>query len=85
MIPDPDTWLSADDLATAAQLRFLRGLVRETKDSIRITDEMTKAEAYKQISRLKEKRDRARARKRASNQQCIPISKFVIYFLLSGY
>jgi len=66
-IKDPDDWVTGDEEMTGAQSSYLHTLAQEAHE--KIDDDLSKAEASKEIDRLKAKTGRgeapARPRKRA--------------------
>jgi hypothetical protein len=52
---DPDDWVSGDEPMTGAQASYLKTLSEQAHESPAIQDQMTKAEASKEIDRLREK------------------------------
>src|SRR3954463_1124178 len=55
-IKDPDEWVTGDEEMTGAQESYLHTLAQEAHE--KIDDDLTKAEASKQIDRLKTKTGR---------------------------
>lgn len=51
-VKDPDQWKTADEPATGAQLSYLHTLAEAEGEEV--SDDLTKAEASKEIDRLKE-------------------------------
>jgi Protein of unknown function (DUF3072) len=69
-IKDPDDWVTGDEEMTGAQESYLQTLAQEAHEHVE--PNLTKAEASKQIDRLKEKTGRGRRparrrRRKASN------------------
>lgn len=58
MIKDPDNWTTGDEPMTGAQRSYLHTLAEEAGEEV--DDELTKAEASKQIDALQEKTGRGR-------------------------
>jgi hypothetical protein len=65
-IKDPDEWVTGDEEITGAQESYLHTLAQEAHEQV--DDDLTKAEASKEIDRLKAKTGRGQpvARKRKS-------------------
>ena len=57
-IKDPDDWTTGDEEMTGAQRSYLHTLAEEAGEEIQ--DDLTKAEASKQIDALQEKTGRGR-------------------------
>jgi hypothetical protein len=57
-IKDPDDWVTGDEEMTGAQESYLHTLAEEAHESVE--PDLTKAEASKQIDRLKAKTGRGR-------------------------
>lgn len=57
-IKDPDDWVTGDEEMTGAQQSYLHTLAEEAHE--KIDDDLTKAEASKEIDRLQEKTGRGR-------------------------
>ena len=55
-IKDPDDWVTGDEEMTGAQESYLHTLAQEAHEPV--DDDLTKAEASKEIDRLKEKTGR---------------------------
>jgi hypothetical protein len=66
-IKDPDEWVTGDEEITGAQESYLHTLAQEAHEQV--DDDLTKAEASKEIDRLKAKTGRGQpaARKRKSH------------------
>lgn len=66
-IKDPDEWVTGDEEITGAQESYLHTLAQQAHE--KVDDDLTKAEASKEIDRLKAKTGRATpaARKRKSH------------------
>jgi len=58
MIKDPDSWTTGDEPMTGAQRSYLHTLAEEA--GVEVKDELTKAEASKEIDALQEKTGRGR-------------------------
>jgi Protein of unknown function (DUF3072) len=58
-LKDPDEWVTGDEEMTGAQESYLHTLAQEAHE--KVDDELTKAEASKEIDRLKEKTGRGQA------------------------
>ena len=58
-IKDPDEWVTGDEEMTGAQESYLHTLAQEAHE--KVDDDLTKAEASKEIDRLKEKTGRGQA------------------------
>lgn len=58
-IKDPDEWVTGDEEMTGAQASYLHTLAQEAHEPAE--PDLTKAEASKEIDRLREKTGRARA------------------------
>jgi hypothetical protein len=56
MRKDPDQWVTGDEAMTGAQRSYLHTLAEEAGEPV--DDNLTKAEASKQIEQLKEKTGR---------------------------
>jgi hypothetical protein len=71
-LKDPDEWVTGDEEMTGAQASYLHTLAREAREPV--ADELTKAEASKQIDRLRDKtgRDPAPRRAKASRRRSKP-------------
>lgn len=52
---DPDDWVSGDEPMTGAQASYLKTLSERAHEPDAYSDKLTKAEASKEIDRLKEK------------------------------
>ena len=57
-IKDPDQWTTGDEPMTGAQRSYLHTLAEEAREEV--SDDLTKAEASKQIDELQEKTGRGR-------------------------
>ena len=57
-IKDPDQWTTGDEPMTGAQRSYLHTLAEEAR--IAVDDDLTKAEASKQIDELQEKTGRGK-------------------------
>jgi len=55
-IKDPDEWVTGDEELTGAQESYLHTLAQEAQE--KVDDDLTKAEASKEIDRLKAKTGR---------------------------
>jgi len=55
-IKDPDEWVTGDEEITGAQESYLHTLAQEAHE--KVNDDLTKAEASKEIDRLKSKTGR---------------------------
>src|SRR3954463_2932437 len=66
-IKDPDEWVTGDEEMTGAQESYLHTLAQEAHE--KVDDDLTKAEASKEIDRLKAETGRGQpaARKRKSH------------------
>ena len=58
MIKDPDDWVTGGEEVTGAQESYLHTLAQEAHE--KVPEDLTKAEASKEIDRLKEKTGRGR-------------------------
>jgi hypothetical protein len=52
---DPDAWVSGDEPMTGAQASYLKTLSEQAHEPSAYNDNLTKAQASKEIDRLKEK------------------------------
>ena len=57
-IKDPDQWTTGDEPMTGAQRSYLHTLAEEAREDV--DDDLTKAEASKQIDELQEKTGRGK-------------------------
>ena len=57
-IKDPDNWVTGDEPMTGAQRSYLHTLAEEAREEV--SDDLTKAEASKQIDELQEKTGRGK-------------------------
>ncbi|HEU0013024.1 MAG TPA: DUF3072 domain-containing protein [Longimicrobium sp.] len=58
MLKDPDDWVTGEEPMTGAQRSYLHTLAEEA--GVEVDDDLTKAEASKQIDALQEKTGRGR-------------------------
>jgi DUF3072 family protein len=63
LIKDPEDWVTGDEEMTGAQSSYLHTLAEEAHEEVE--PDLTKAEASKEIDRLKNKTGRGRSRARA--------------------
>ena len=63
-IKDPDQWVTGDEEITGAQESYLHTLAQQAHEPV--DDDLTKAEASKEIDRLKKKTGRGRPGERQS-------------------
>ena len=61
-IKDPDEWVTGDEEMTGAQESYLHTLAQEAHE--KVDDDLTKAEASKEIDRLKTKTGRGQPAER---------------------
>lgn len=54
-VKDPDEWVTGDEPMTGAQESYLSTLARQTGEEV--DDDLSKAEASKEIDRLRHQRD----------------------------
>jgi len=66
-IKDPDEWVTGGEEMTGAQESYLHTLAQEAHE--KVDDELTKAEASKEIDRLKEKTGRGQAAQPAGRKR----------------
>ena len=52
---NPDDWVSGDEPMTGAQVSYLKTLSEQAHEPSAFSERLTKAQAWKEIDRLKEK------------------------------